>query len=234
MRPTLCLLLLTACGSESSSSSKPSGSGGTATPPPPAKAPTITRGGKPVSVQSAVAISYGGSAVDLVFASYPNSCKDAAMGMEPMDEQRTSLRLTLAPLLAKDGSQEWAIASTYFRGGNHNQRGAAVTRGLLDFTNALRERHHRLLPLHVGSVAASEPFRDRAAIAKDGQRHCAVPLGDQQLADGEVPGADVELGLDVTLIDVGQAIRDGESGLIAGARAGAIAAGEQQLPHSAM
>jgi hypothetical protein len=82
------------------------------------KGPSVTRDGKPVEIVSTYAVSHGGSAIELVFSSYPTSCHDAAFGMEPMDQARMMARVTIAPQLGPDGKMQWGVAKTYYRGGN--------------------------------------------------------------------------------------------------------------------
>jgi hypothetical protein len=129
-RVALVILALAACSSDEKKGPAPGGGDPVGAP---AKAPTVTRDGKAVEIKAALAVSFGGKAVELTLASYPISCRDAAMGMEPMEESgRTQFRLVLAPMLRPTGASEWAIATTYFRGGNENREGAAIAGGPFD------------------------------------------------------------------------------------------------------
>ena len=128
-RWVIALGLIAACGKADEKKGGGGGGGGGAKP---AKVPTVTRDGKPVEIQGAVAVGFGGSAVEITLASYAISCKDAAMGMQPMDDTKTFARVTIAPLLQKDGSSTWAVSGTYFKGGNVSKEVARIEGGPFD------------------------------------------------------------------------------------------------------
>jgi hypothetical protein len=105
----------------------PAGAGGD-----PGAGLVVTREGKPVRMTSAVALSRGGGAIEITMSTRPLDCQSAGLGMEPMDETQTQVRVVIAPLLRASGASEWAVSRTYFRGGNDDRERGAIAGGPYD------------------------------------------------------------------------------------------------------
>jgi hypothetical protein len=82
-----------------------------------AKLPNLhgTVDGKPIKFDSALAVDEGDGTVELVFASFPYTCKEKLEGFRPTTfPDEVEVRLRVNHRLAKDGTLGWGIRGTYF------------------------------------------------------------------------------------------------------------------------